>query len=331
MTSTTKPNIELSFSSINQIIYCPRKYQIRKRFIHPESQWDNSLAAAGGSAIHEYLQNRAIGRTHEEASLAFFKAYSFDAENLETSEQNIFYRGFEACYNTAIEMSKQINIKPEEVAVINVNGDDRHAIELKFCLKFVNKDLKFDYSYRGAIDLVKYAQFNNRFSATDFKTHRDKGGALETFSRQHVYKHGFQLVPYGLIVAFMQKSGSVNGIVTNDILNSVPEFMVEYYDIWIDTIEPILRPYKFKKGKSEVKEWLDRLTMQIMHIEFYGDNDVWPRQHSSTGCAAFAKRCTYYKHCHIEDRPSLQHALLDDREPKIEKPFGEWINITVEI
>lgn len=335
---TTKPkqDIELSFSSINELLYCPRKYQLRKMFKHPDSQWDSTLATSGGQAIHEYIQQRAIGVGHDEATYHFFKAFDFRAEGLEQNDQNKFYRGMEACYITAQHAHKDIGIQPSEVANVNIAGVVQPAIETAFVLRVIGQELKYNYLYRGKIDLVKYREFNNRFSAIDFKTNRDKGGDNPMFTKVHAYQFHQQLVPYGIVTAYLQalkgkdKVEEVKGN-TLELLDNVPDFMVEYHDIWIDAINPTCRAYKFTKTKKDIKEWFDRLTMQIMHIEFYGDKAVWPRQHSSTGCKAYAQACKFFKVCEYEDPDGLQAMLLNGKEPKEPKHFGEAITITLEV
>jgi hypothetical protein len=330
-----KQDIKLSFSGITELQYCPRKFQINKNFKHPVSQWDDTLATSGGQAIHEYIQERSIGNSHEEASFAFFKAFNFRAEDLEQNEQNKFYRGMEACYITAQSAHEQIGITPDEVAQIDINGIKTPAIETAFVLRFVSKSLKHNYLYRGKIDLVKYKEFNNKFMPIDFKTHRDKGGDNDLFTKVHAYQYHQQLTPYGLVIAYLQQlqsKGRADKVITNDILNDIPEFIVEYHDIWIDSINPIVRPYVFRRNKKDVVDWFDRLTLQIMQLEFYADKDCWPRQHSSTGCKSFNRPCKYFKVCDIEEPEGLQNLLLNGSD-EIKKPehFNESSAITVTV
>lgn len=329
-TQKPKPKIELSYSSLNTHEFCPRRYQLTKLFKHPDYTWNTGLPAVGGSAMHEYLQARCVGKSHVEASVAFFSAFSFEVENND-SDWNKKYRNFEACYQSAIETYETLQIQPEEVAKIQVGDELRNAIECKFNIIISSKDLRYEYHYRGAIDLIKYQSFGNKFTVCDFKTQRSTREADDTVDLSHKHKFDTQLVPYGLIIAFMLRLQAKNYEYNLDqsIIDEIPQFKTTYYSIYVDIINSFVKDYTFTRTKSDVRDWFDNLMRRIINIESYADREVWPR--TMKGCDIFMKPCRFHKDCDVADHDVMQDLLLNNHEPAAAHNFGEWLTFRIEV
>lgn len=312
---SSKPIIELSYSSWNDIKTCPRRYQLRKRFQQPQYAWDTGLPAVGGQAIHEYIQTKMSGYSEQEALMAMFYAFDFEVE-ANDSDWNKLYRNFEACIISAKKGYIDLGLDPDELAQVEVNGAVRPAVELKFNLIISHDSLKNDYHYRGAIDLVKYQQFMNKYTAVDIKTHRNyKENSTEDAS--HKYKYDDQLIPYGLIVAHINNS-------------KLPNFATQYLTIFVDALEPTVKEYTFNRTIEDIKAWHDKLMLQIFQIEVYASDETWPRTHN--GCEFYMKPCKHFSRCDITDHEVLQDDILGNGryDPKPNKPFGEWFTVELE-
>lgn len=309
-----KPIIELSYSSGKDVHSCPRRYQLRKRFAQPGFSWDTGLPAVGGTAIHEYLQAKAVGASDQDAMLAFFYAFDFEVER-QATYQNQLTRNFEACLRTAKFAADKLAFDPAEVAKINVQGDERNAIETKFNIILAHDSFANEYHYRGAIDLVKYRLFGNQFTACDFKTHRNhRDGGDEDM--EHKYKWDDQLIPYGLVIQYLQGA-------------TLTSFQNTYYSIFVDINEPVVKEYSFNRTRADVDAWLEKMLLLIGNIEQYSSNETWPR--TGVGCEFYANRCKFYKHCHIEDHDILQNALLGKYAPAPHKPYPSWVDVRLEL
>lgn len=314
VSASGKPIIELSHSGLGNLLTCPRRYQLNKRFAAPDFEWDTGLPAVGGQAIHEYLQAKAIGASDDEATIAFFYAYDFNVE-AQDSDKNRRERALEACLYSAQHAAELLAFDPAEVAQINVNGELRPAIETKFNLVIAHDSFQFEYHYRGAIDLVRYRLFGNQFIASDFKTHRNyRDGGDDNM--EHKYKWDDQLIPYGLVIQHLQ-GGEFSA------------FQNTYYSLFVDINEPILKEYSFHRTREDVDRWVKKMLLIIGQIEQYGNDETWPR--TGRGCDFFNNRCKFYKHCHLEDHDILQDALLGDHAPKPYKPYPAWVTVQMEL
>lgn len=312
--ATNKPTIDLSFSSCKEINYCPRKYQLRKRFYQPDyPSSDEFLAAASGTAIHEYIQSRLRGEDHEIASLAFFMGYSFHSE-ITASDYNLRYRTLEPAYQTAQEAAETILASSGQLADFITTDDDGNEIhipgtEFKFSIVFRNDDWKNTYIYRGAIDVVTTSQ--STFSATDIKTHRN---TIEDLTAE--YKFSPQLVPYGLVIQHL----------TN---KPVSEFTVNYLSIFVDLLEPKVVPYSFSKTQDDVDAWLQSTLLTIANIESYHEQSVWPRTQS--GCMAYRQPCKYLSLCHHKDGATVQEEILRGGKYPPKAPSTLTPHVTIDL
>lgn len=313
-----KPMRDLSYSSAKEVHSCARKYQIRKLFTQPRHIWEDSLAANGGTAVHEYIQTRLSTGSKDQARMAFFYAFNFVSEDAATPLQQE-QRGFEACLHTVEELYDSFNLDTAQLAQFSINGELRPAIEVKFEIVFRNPNWSCDYRYRGAIDTVLFDSFRKRYRAIDFKTQRDYK-AMSADSQEHKFKWDSQLVPYGLVIEHL--SG-----------NSADEHLVydtEYFSIFIDLLEPDFRSYPFKRDIEDVRAWHDSVLEMIGRMESYHDRLVWPRTFS--GCEAWGRPCKFYKNCHIEDPDELQERLLNFGrwEPAPPHEFKPWVTLYID-
>lgn len=309
MTAATKPHIELSNSSNNQIASCPRKYQIRKRFQHAASDFDDSLAAMGGRAVHVYLQTLMAGGNEQDAELAFFWEWNFQTETSD-NDKNRKFRGFEANLFTAKAAAKEMVIDPDAIAKVKHEGEIVPAIECKFNIILSHPNWANDYHYRGAIDFITYYAYNDMYTVYDIKTNR-----RSMLNADHVYKYDTQTIPYGLVIQHA----------TGKDLQS---FTASYVDLYVDVVEPRYQVFSYPRKIDDVQRWLDHQIRMIEDIEKYHNRDAWPR--SINGCVFFQKPCGFFKVCDYEEPAMLQSALLGFAEPKPPIPYGEWLTMNID-
>jgi len=315
-----KPMRDMSYSSNKELKTCSRKYQIRKLFTQPKHAWETGLAAAGGTAIHEYLQTRIATNSIEQARMAFFYGFDFVAEE-EATPFTRDNRGFEACLHTAEALYAEMDIDQSQLAYFEINGESRPAIELRFQIVFTSEDWACDYRFRGAIDLVTYSDFFKRYKAIDFKTHRDyKQRSSE--NQEHKFKYDSQLVPYGLILEHLT-GNSTDG--------KYLKFDTEYHSLFVDILDPDHRAYNFKRDISDVHAWFESVTSLIADMERFNDREVWPRTNS--GCEFWGRPCAFFKNCHISDHEELQNRLLNYGEWEVaeERDFNPWVTLYMEV
>lgn len=318
-TADSKPMYDLSYSSNGELETCPRKYQIRKRFIQPKHSWEDGLAARGGQAIHEYIQTRLLTNDVEQARMAFFYAFNFNAEEEATSYTRD-NRGFEACLHSAEATFADLNIDPTELAWFDIAGERKPGIEVKFEIVFRSENWNNDYRYRGAIDTVLYTSFFKRYKGIDYKTHRDYK-MLSSDNQDHKFKYNEQLVPYGLVVEHLA------GRPTDQFM----EFDTDYHSIFIDIHKPDHRCYSFKRTSVDVQNWYERTVDLIERMDRYSQRAVWPR--TGRGCESWGKPCAFFNKCDIEDPEEMQDRLLNygEWEPQVPKPFNPWITLYLDV
>lgn len=324
--ATGKPTIGLSYSSAKQLSHCPRKYQLRKRFYQPDySMFDSGLPAVSGSAIHEYIQSRLRGDTHEEATFNFFLTYNFDAEEA-ASDYNLRFRSLSPSYHTAIEAYRQINLRPNNVASftsVSETNEDGEATEthipgteFKFEIIFRDEGWANTYIFRGAIDIITFHPdplnpSHTIYSPWDIKCQRS---SLETLEPD--YRFSPQLIPYGLVIQHLTGE-------------PIDNFTVNYLSIYTDLIDPKVTHYAFQKTSDDVNAWIQSTLLLISNMEAYHSQPVWPR--SQTGCIAWNQTCKYYSICGETDPQTIQRGILrDGRYPHL-NPRRHNPHVTIEL
>lgn len=316
--TTSKPVIELSHSSNAQIDSCPRKYQIRKRFLWPrDTDRDDSLAAMGGRAIHVYLQTLYAGGDETDAHVNFFHEWDFALEATARPLDRTT-RGMEHCLMTCYYLTAQLHPDPKRTAKVDLSHIGRGveaAIEVKFNIIISHRDWKHDYHYRGLIDLIEFDPVTGVFTTTDIKTHRAPRPNTE-----HRYKHSTQTVPYGLVVEALTGFNGEAPLI----------FTTRYIDAFVDLVSPRLELFTFTKTQQTVNEWLESTALRIEKLERIADAAVWPR--SETGCDTYGKPCAFYSLlCDVEDPTLLQETILGFADAVPPSPFNEWFTINIDM
>lgn len=315
--------LRLSYSSLNTFESCARKFELDKLFQHSRIRED-AFAADVGTAIHKGYQDWLIHQDRDKAVWEFLQAYPYELSQLEKFED----RSVQAALATLEDMFDSVPMMDYELAQIMrpatkeelaLNPDAKFvqapAIEVPFEIRFQNLMLPPTPKYPngcgvafiGYIDAIMRNIITDIFRTTDIKTHRRH---LRDATAK--YKFDSQQIPYGIVV------DHVAG-------NRVEQFEVNYFDCFVDILEPRITLYPFLKTQEDLQEWLTTIILQIQRLQRFAELGFFPR--TMGGCLFYNKPCRYLDPCMSRDSKVLTEWFLMGEDPtkEPEEEFQPWI------
>lgn len=301
-------NLLLSYSSMNTLVSCPRKFEMYKFYQQPKRRFE-SIAMSAGQALHAGYQHYMIHRNPNQAM--FELALNYPVEHCWDWSDD---RSLEACLSTLEAMIESGCINSYDLLDIKcLDGITRPAIEVPFELVLEGVTLPDGrgISIIGYIDALVRQRFTGENHSLDIKTHRSN-----LFDRSPVYKFDTQQVGYGIILEHV-------------LAHAIESFNVLYFDCYLDLLAPRVEMYEYKKTAEDIQKWMMTKIMQIKNLVTYANIGFFPR--SDNGCLSYMRPCHRLDICQIEDRELLQIMILGEGEPDEPKKFEPWIRGIINI
>jgi len=279
--------MDISHSSRKLFHSCERKFQIKKIY----SGAGESLSYAGdvGNALHVGIQEYARTR---DPILAYYGLLRNYPRKYQKSEKDA--RGIAACYATLKCMMDKYDAEGWELATVN----GKPAIEVAFCIKIKNTDIRFV----GKIDFIILDPMTGKFKVVDVKT--------TTLDPKFAYSD--QDVPYSFVLEYLQ-SNEASSCRSRGNFNFAGKFIhVDYMVAKIDVMNPTGVIESFKRAEVDVNEWAFGLIMDIQQIDLMKKINMFRR--NGDACTAWNRECEFYGVCYERDPEKLMKILPEGKQ-----------------
>lgn len=255
---------QISYSGLNELNACERKFVIDRLSIYPRS---SSIDTAFGSAVGAGVQALWLSEGSLDAAiLAIFKAWDVSfAEEKETTKKSIAHAV------QAIHLYLPFyQILSQEWTLAEING--KPAIEFSLLVEFPG-----DFRYRAYADLLLQHKETGEIAVIELKT------TGSNFEHEAMYKNSDQGTSYSLIVDQLSPDASY--------------FFVKYFSYHSKSLEWI--PYDFPKRLIDKVRWIKTVLLDISHIQAREAESYWPMR--GNNCMSFGKPCRYFDVCGLPD------------------------------
>lgn len=257
---------QLSYSSINLLHTCPRKYQLYKlrSSAKNEESPDSTITFAFGHVVGLGFQLILEGKSYEETLWGMFQLWHAPLFAEDTNRNKSFWEAA-----TAIEMFVRIRESGKLAGYELVIYEGKPATELSFCINFPD-----GFRYRGFVDAVL--------------TNRETGKVLVFESKTYGGKNA---------VNPAQFKNSAQGLGYSIVLDTIfPD--ISSYEVLYFVYQSVSRdfvPLTFPKSYLQRALWIRELLLDIESIKSYEAADVYPMHGES--CYSFFRECDYFNTC----------------------------------
>ena len=305
------PALYVSDSSMGVGRRCMRKLELMKLYGHFRNEDSGTLPTECGHALHQGYQEYCKARNKNDAIWAMISRYPALLNNNPNDA-----RSMEACYSTLDEMfDHPINAR-YQIAYVNVNGEERPAIEVPFRITLQGISLFDDHvipvHYDGFIDLILFDTVEQKFVVTDIKTTRISRSDYTT-----MWCNDPQCLPYAYVI--------------EKALGQPADYLdIQYLVAYIDALEPRVLTYSFTKTAKDISDWGFDFASDIMRIKTYAKMGYFPKNGKACddwGSCQYVQACSYR---HPEE--IIQYLDLKFGLPTWVKPdFDPWFQLDLTI
>jgi len=282
----TETNLILSYSSMQTLSTCPRKFELRK--IHPmdDIPRDTSAALSNGKAV-------GVGFA------TFLETNNIDLALLETwhnyyppLEDNL--RSISLACVTVERLADYCSINLMDKYKLAV-FEDKPATELSFGIK-----LAPNVYYIGYLDAVLEDRDSGVLLPLELKTTSMYNNLIA------LYKNSAQGISYGLVVDKINGTPQPN----YDILYLVAQL----HRTKADKFRPTIQEFPFRKTMMDRLEWLIGLQLDVQRIQAYMEVEMFPR--NGSGCVSFGSLCPFFGVCTLKSQST---PVITDTKPEIKE------------
>ena len=254
----------LSFTTLDLLHSCERKYQIEKLLAGSEREESEHLSfgTAYGAAVATYLETQDA----DQAIWALFLAYK---PTFQTDKKSMV-----RCVQAFLASQQQLDTLLDEWELVYFNG--KPAIELSFRI-----DVDEDYYYVGYIDAVVRNRFTGIHCVFECKT---TGLLLSDLSP--AYKHSGQALGYSVVLDRI----CGEDVSSYSVLYWVCQLGKGFSDITIQV-------FVFKKTLLDRLNWFIVLGLDVKHLHEMRSLQIYPRRY--TACLRFNKPCRHFGTCQL--------------------------------
>lgn len=291
----------LSYSSLNTLHSCPRKYQLYK-LGSDESEGDlanrisSSITFAYGHVIGDGIQAILEGMPREQWLLRAFLFWEPDLL-LANEKQNKSFWGAIHALDQFAAMRASGFLKGYKL----VHYQDKPACELSFAIH-----LPAGFIYRGFVDVVLQHESTGKVLVLELKT---TGSATVNPA---TYKNSAQAIGYSIVLDAIFPDLS-----SYEVLYLVYQAKSESY-----------QPLTFNKSYYQRALWIRELLLDIEVIKMYEGVGIYPMRGES--CFNFFKECEYYGLCTLSTE-RLTKVLPDNWDEKAAEELARFqIQISLE-
>lgn len=265
--------VRLSFSTLNLLHSCERKFQLAKLLDNEQRETSEHLSfgAGFGAGIASYL-------TDQDPEKALYLAWLAYYPQIETEKKN------QARMFVALERAFFVlDTLLQDYELVFFEG--KPACELSFRL-----DIDNDYYYVGYIDAVLRHRYDRRVVVFEVKT---TGLLLKDLTP--LYKHSGQALGYSI---------SLDRIMGEQLSSYGVLYFVA--QMGKDQADATIHLMPFNKTILDRLNWFIVLGLDVKHLKEMESLQIYPRRGDS--CLKFNKPCNQFGTCHLHslDRPKVE-------------------------
>lgn len=261
--------LRLSFSSLEQLNSCERKFQLEKLLSNPKREDSVHLwfGRAFGAGVAEYLSTGSKDR-------ALFVAWMEYDSSLEKDRKSKY-----SCIYYLLQSFSHLETLLQTFEVPEFHG--KPAVELSFRL-----NINAEKYFVGHIDVVLRHKVTGIYYVLEVKTTSSRLLDLDP-----EYRHSVQTVGYSTALdAIVGKKLSSYGVV----------YFVCQMPQW-NAVENIAKFHTmpYIKTLTDRLEWFVQLGMDVQRIEQMEQLNIFPRR--SKSCTAYGRVCPHFGTCHLKN------------------------------
>lgn len=277
---------QISYSGLNELNACERKFQIDKFSLGRES---TDVNLAFGSAVGAGVQSLWLTDGNlDKATLATFLAWDTDFfEQREKTKKSIGHalhavRSFVPFYE----------LLSQEWTLAEIDG--KPAIEFSLLVEFPDR-----FRYRAFADVLLQNKETGQLAVLELKT---TGSNIE---HEAMYRNSDQGTSYSLIVDQIQKREGKES----------SYFYVIYFSFKSQAQEWV--PYYFPKTLIDKARWIKTILVDISYIQDREKENYFPMR--GNNCMAFGRPCRYFEACGLPDEAVFSSDLVLQEKMEKEK------------
>lgn len=283
--------MNLSFSSLELLHTCPRKFELNKLCAPDGAGEGESLDLIAGKATHSGIQALLAGKSLEHAVWEAYQEYSI-RPNVDILERNK-KKSFPLVVQHIIKFDMSAPLSEWRLAKIkNHWGETKDAIELGFRIELPN-----GHFYRGFIDAI-LENADGEFAALEIKT-----SGFEN-ANEALWQNSFQGMSYALIADLVTQKRNPQQLF---LILEFPKLGQQVMRFW--------------RSREDKLSWLPSLALDVNMLETYKKNRFFPMRGGS--CFQYYRTCPHLGVCNLT-RPEYT------TEEKLEKPEDYDFNFTLD-
>lgn len=259
---------QLSYSSLQTLHQCPRKYELyKRRSTHRTGELEtSSVTFAFGHVVGEAIAASFLpGKSEQEIIWDMFLHWHADLFAVNEKEQKSFWMAVFAV-KRLLSMRAQGFFNQYEL----VYFDGKPAIELSFRVEFPD-----GFNLRGHVDAVLRHKESGEIIVLECKT------TSATTLNIATYKNSSQAIGYSVVL--------------DVIVPDLSSYKVIYLVYQTKTKE--FTPVPFIKTYLMRAHWIQEVLFDIETIKMYESAQVYPKRGES--CYAYFRECEYFNVCDL--------------------------------
>lgn len=263
--------LNLSYSGLQTLHRCPRKFQLEKMKL--ERERENNATLAFGHAVGEGIQSVLSGDSWNRTLIRMFTAWNVDIwDDSEDKDGKTFWFAIHA-------VEKFLAVRDSLLGDYEIafwrnpqTGQDEPAVELGF--RITTPD---GFKYRGFVDVVLRNRATGELLVLELKTTKSRN------PNEATYKNSGQALGYSIV------------------LDSVAPGYSKYHVLYLvySSVERQYHPMPFTKNYLQRAEWIHSLLLDVEILKMYHEQGLFPKNGDS--CFAFFRPCEFYQSCGMSD------------------------------
>lgn len=287
----------LSYSALNLLHECPRKFQLsRLNAWKEENTGDESLTFAFGHCVGRGVQAVFEGYPEQQVIFLLFCLWPIDFEVENPKQEKSFYHAILAVRNFYHLYHDGTLFKEYELAYIG----NVPAVEYSFNLLFP-KEVK----YRGAMDIVLRHKETAQLVIVEVKT--TSYNQIDPAQ----YANSNQAISYSTVLGH-----AIPNLVSYTI------YYLVYY-----THAKSFEAFPFVKNIVQQTRWIQDLLLDIRLITMYHEEKRFPLNGNSC-INKYGKKCQFFNSCQL-NLPILRHA--EEQADKMKEEQSKEYNIVIDV
>lgn len=266
---------QLSYSSRLTLHSCPRKYQLYKLNLEPQSEdsISENVTFAYGHAVGAGIQSYITDHSEFNAIMAAFQAWTPDLLADNPKQAKSIWTAI-AAVQRFIAMCNAGFLSDWNLAYYN----GAPATELSFIITFPD-----GFTYKGFVDAVLVHSVTGAVMVLELKT------TSAQYVSAAMYKNSAQAIGYSIVL--------------DALFPDLSSYEVQYLIYKTKAADYEVMP--FMKNYLQRALWIRELLLDIDSIKMYHEAGVFPMHGES--CNDFFRECDYFNQCTL----ATQHLITD--------------------